>query len=103
MRPAPISARRLNKGADCATTSRRFSQKFLERSDDKPIGLLRADGHAQRVWELVDADVTQHEPACGEESVSLLGRTSFGFGKVDQQEICDAWSHFKTEFLDLPR
>src|SRR6202453_5210174 len=101
--PTPIRARRLNIGAtlrvfSVATVLRRPSKKLTERFDEEPIGVFGADAHAQRIRQLVGADLTQDEAARGKESVGLLRRPPFGRRKVDQQKIGDAWRDFKAEF-----
>src|SRR6516165_5694749 len=65
IRPKPISAIRLKCGLTLVT----WSHEVTQAVDDQPVGLFRADGHAQRMWELVVAQGTQHQPAFGQERI----------------------------------
>src|SRR5208282_2365600 len=103
IKPTPIKARRLNSGADFVTASCRFRQELSERGDDEVVRLLLADAHAQRVRQLVGAELAQDEPARGEEGVCVLGGASLAIGEMDQQKIGDARRYLEAEFADLPR
>ena len=81
IRPTPISARRLKSGAGLVTASRRLCQKFLERGDDETVRFFGADGHAQRIRQLIGGGLPQNEPARGEKGVRVLGGAAFGLAE----------------------
>src|SRR5580692_9766469 len=103
IRPTPISAKRLKSGAGLVTASRRLGQKFPQRGHDKPVRLLGADGHAQRIRQLIGRRLPQNEPSCREKGVRILGGSAFGLGKMNQHEIGDARRHFEAELADFLR
>src|SRR5271169_1573909 len=103
IRPTPINARRLKSGAGLITTSRRLGQKLFDRGDDETIGLFGADGHPQRIRQLVRADMTQDQPARHEEGVGFPGGTALRLRKMNKQKISDARGHFETELFELLR
>ena len=62
-------------------------QELGERLDHEPVGLLAADRHAQRVRQLVGADLAQDEAALRQEGVGLGGGAALGVGEMDQHEV----------------
>ena len=52
--------------------------ELRQRRDHEPVRLLAADGHAQRIRQLVGLDPAQDEAALGEEGVGLLGGAALG-------------------------
>ncbi len=81
------------------TASGRLRQKFFERGDDQAVGLFRADGHPQRIRQLVGAELAQDQPARSEKSVGFAGRSPFRRRKMDQQKVGDARGHFQAELF----
>ena len=81
IRPTPISARRLKSGAGLVTASRRLGQKFAKRGNDEPVRLFGADGHAQRIRQLIGRGLPQNEPSCREKGVRILGGPAFGLAE----------------------
>src|SRR5436190_7310899 len=103
IRPTPTKARRPNSGAGLVTASRCLCQEILERRHRQAVRLFAADAHAQRVWQLVGADLAQDQSARGEKGVRVLGGAALRFRKVDQHEVGDARGHLEAELLDLGR
>ena len=101
IRPTPISASRSNSGPSLMLSALLPFMNSASDCDDEPVRLLGADGHAQRVGELVGADLAQDQAARGEKGVGLLGRAALLLGKVDQHEVGDARRHFEPELADL--
>ena len=75
IRPKPISARRLELRRGVHLRAMK-SRKAL---DHEAVGLLGADGHAQRVRQAVILQRAQHEAALGQERIGL-GRGPALFG-----------------------
>ena len=111
-----LRARRArDRGADQADADQReaveqgrfghaaFPHELGERRDHEPVRLLGADGHAQRVRQLVGADLAQDQAARGEEGVGLLGGAALGLGKMDQHEIGDARRDLQARACRSPR
>src|SRR5262249_22135765 len=103
MRPTPTKATRPNSGAGLVTASRRLRQEILERGHDQAVRLLSADAHAQRVRQLVGADLAQDQSARSEERVRLLGGAALRVWEVDQHKIGDARRHLEPELFNLLR
>ena len=102
--PTPISARRFEERLGRRAGHPACPMKSASACDHEPVGLLAADGHAQRVRQLVGADLRAgSSPRLREERVGLLGGAALGLGKVDQDEIRHARRDVRARACRSPR
>src|SRR5262245_60773287 len=71
IRPSPMTVTRANCGALFTLFP---PHEFGERFDHEAIGFLGADGHAQRMRQLVVLQRPQDQSALGEERIRIVGR-----------------------------
>ena len=95
MRPAPTMASLSKTGS--AIRGFPLGDEFLERRDDRLIGLLRADGEAQELAHAIGADGAQNESARGEEAVRVRRRAAGREREADGDEIGDARQNLEPE------
>ena len=69
--------------------------------DDEAVGLLGADGHAQRMRQAVIVQRAQHQAALGQEGVGLGRGLALVEREMDQHEIRHARRHLEAELADL--
>ena len=70
--------------------------------DHEAVGLLGADGHAQRVRQAVIVQRAQHEAALGQERVGVGRGLALGLREMDQDEIRHARRHLQAELGRFP-
>src|SRR3984957_13190591 len=92
--PKPISAILRNGGV--AFTS--MACEIAQGLDHEAVGLLGADGHAQRVRQAVIGQRAQHQAAPGQEGVGIGRGLALPGGEMDQDKIPDARRHLEPEF-----
>ena len=100
IRPKPISAMRLNRSASRAHLRR---HEVAQALDDEAVGLLGADGHAQRVRQAVIVQRPQHQAAPGEERIGVCRGLAFLGGKWIRTKFATLGVTFRPSFVDLLR
>src|SRR5580658_1860935 len=92
--PKPISAI-LGNGSVAFTST---AHEIAQRLDHEAVGLLGADGHAQRMRQPVIGQRAQHQAAPGQEGVGFSRGLALLGGEMDQDEISHARRHLESEF-----
>ena len=72
-----------------------------QRGDDEPVGFLGADGHAQRIRQLVAADAAQDQSARGEERVGVRRGLAFVSGKWISRKLATLGVTFSPSLSNL--
>src|SRR4051812_21692516 len=100
IRPKPISATRLKRSSVLTSLAR---HEVAQAVDDEPVGLLGADGHAQRMRQAVIVQRPQHQAALGQIRVGVDGGLALFLREMDQHKIRHARRDFQTELGNFLR